>query len=68
MRASGGSDIKAFSFIVKQLICSASGGADIYANASEYLKANASGGSDIHYKGDARVESSSSGGSDIYKE
>lgn len=66
-RSSGGSDIDAYGFHVKDLRCRASGGSDIYAYATEHLDAAASGGSDIHYKGPAQVTSSESGGSDVSK-
>lgn len=66
-RSSGGSDVDAYGFKVKDLRCRASGGSDIYAYALEYLDASASGGSDIHYKGPAEVTSSESGGSDVTK-
>lgn len=66
-RSSGGSDINAYGFYVKDLRCRASGGSDIYAYATEQLDASASGGSDIHYKGPAVVTSSESGGSDVTK-
>lgn len=66
-RSSGGSDVNAYGFQVKELRCRASGGSDIYAYASERLDASASGGSDIHYKGPAEVTSSESGGSEVSK-
>jgi hypothetical protein len=69
IKASGGSDCKAYELTAAKADVSASGGSDIYITVDEELKASASGGSDVKYKGNARVlNSESSGGSDIIKE
>jgi hypothetical protein len=69
IKASGGSDCKAYELTAAKADISTSGGSDVYITVEEELKASASGGSNVKYKGNAKViNSESSGGSDIIKE
>jgi hypothetical protein len=66
LKASGGSDIKAYELYTKRCSVHSSGGSDAFVNVSEEISATASGGSDVHVKGNPKVlYQKSSGGGDI---
>ena len=63
---SGGSDVKASAFLLKECTIDASGGSDVSVNVTSELTAKATGASDIIYYGKpAKVIKSAHGSSDI---
>lgn len=64
-KVSGSSDINGYDFILKELICKASGSSDIKTYVTDRLEAQASGSSDIKYKGDPKANTNASSASDI---
>ena len=67
INASGGCDVKASQFYLKDCTVEASGGSDVEINAKGELNLKASGASDITYFGKpARIVQSAHGASDIH--
>ena len=65
----GGGNIHAGNFVTHITSFQASGGSDIYVNASEEITGQISGGGDVYYSGTAeRINIDAKGGSEIHKQ
>ena len=65
----GSGNVHAGNFAVNIASFQASGGSDIYVNASEEITGQISGGGDVYYSGTAeRINIDAKGGSEIHKQ
>lgn len=69
MNINGGGDVNAKEMLTEITHFTASGGSEIYVNASKELRGRSSGGGDVHYSGNpGMVDIDAKGGSKVYKD